>query len=220
MIYVYWMAAYCVCVICVALIVKYNFQEAKLWQKALMVILSPLVLAAMAVILLCILPGHIKKNGFHSILPRRKGKAYPLDAEDFEFWPKDTILSGDGKMSIGEFNQKFGKNLSLDDVYGHGYVAALTPEEVFECKSILPSKYGLEPNMPDSAYKNAAIALAFGLSSGDFKGFDALLSPNADLVVFDKEERNGRTEVVKYFADWVDRARRGGSVTRLMPSGV
>jgi len=38
-------------------------------------------------------------------------------------------------MSIDQYNAKFNKSLTLDDVYGKGYIARLTAEEVFECES-------------------------------------------------------------------------------------
>lgn len=78
--------------------VKYQFEELKAWQKCLMLVLSPLVIVTLMIIMLCILPKHIKEHRFHDILPRRKSKAYPMDKDDFRFWPTDTIIAGTDKV--------------------------------------------------------------------------------------------------------------------------
>ena len=127
------------CVIAIAVLVRYQFGEIKVWQKWIMVFLSPLVIASLLIIFLCILPKHIKENGFHNILPRRKSKAYPLDKDDFRVWPKDIVAAGSEKMSIVDYNKKYEKSVALDDIYGQGYSESLTPEEIFECKVLIPN---------------------------------------------------------------------------------
>ena len=133
---IWYILSYVVCAIAIAVLVRYQFREIIVWQKWIMVILSPLVIASLLFIFLCILPKHIKENGFQNILPRRKSKAYPLDKDDFRFWPKDTIAAGTEKMSIVDYNKKYGKSVTLDDIYGQGYSESLTPEEIFECIAV------------------------------------------------------------------------------------
>lgn len=127
--------------------------ELKLWQKVLAVIFAPLVLVVMIIGAIVISIDHIIKHGFHDILPRRKGKAYPMDKSDFHIWGKDYVLDGNDKIQIDEYNKKYNTTLTLDDVYGNGFMEKMTPEEVYKCKTFIPGKYGLEPNMPEYQYK-------------------------------------------------------------------
>lgn len=74
------------------------------WHRILMIVLSPLVIAFAVIVFICILPKHIKENGFRRFWPRRKGKAYPLDKSDFNYWSKDTVYDGEkDKMTLSEF---------------------------------------------------------------------------------------------------------------------
>lgn len=203
---IWYVIIYVICACSVDFLVKYQFEEFKVWQKCLMVILSPLVIVTLLIIMLCILPGHVKEHGFHDILPRKKDKAYPLDKDDFKYWPKDTILAGAEKMTISEFNKKNGKNLSLDDVYGSGYTDSLTPEEVFKCKTLIPNKYGLEPYMPDYFYKEVAIAFAKAFVNQDIRYIEQYLSPNTYLTLYKKKELSGGKAIADYFDDWLNRA--------------
>ena len=126
-----------------------------------MILLAPLFIAFLIIGFFVILPKHIKENGFKRFWPRRKGKAYPLDEPDFRIWSKDTVYDGEKeKIGISEFNEKYHKNLTLDDVYGNGYTDSITPEEYLDCKVQIPNKYGREANMPDYPYRKAAEALA------------------------------------------------------------
>lgn len=135
-----YMIIYTLCVTILLAVFAFAKSDLKLWQKALAVVFAPIVFVIMVVGAICIFVDHIIKHGFHNVLPRKKNKAYPLDKDDFKYWPKDTILCGNDKMNITDFNKKFGKNLSLDDVYGKGYIDSLSPEEYYLCKVFIPGK--------------------------------------------------------------------------------
>lgn len=141
---------YAVCMVFMLILMlctKYKFDHI---ERIVIVALDPImtIVGIISIIDLLI------KHGPMGVLPRRKSKAYPLDKEDFRFWSKDTIVAGTEKMSIVDYNKKYGKSITLDDVYGQGYSESLTPEDIFECKLFIPKKFGLEPNMPDYIYKN------------------------------------------------------------------
>ena len=194
------------CVIAIAVLVRYQFGEIKVWQKWIMVFLSPLVIASLLIIFLCILPKHIKENGFHNILPRRKSKAYPLDKDDFRVWPKDIVAAGSEKMSIVDYNKKYEKSVALDDIYGQGYSESLTPEEIFECKVLIPKKFGLEPNMPDYIYKTVAIAFAKMFALSDVSFILPFVNDRTYITLYKKDELSGRQRILDYFTNWIDRA--------------
>lgn len=148
------------------------------------------------------------KHGPMGVLPRRKSKAYPLDKEDFRFWSKDTILAGTEKMSIVDYNKKYGKSITLDDVYGQGYSESLTPEDIFECKVFIPKKFGLEPNMPDYIYKTISIAFAKTFVLGDISFIESFINDKTYLVLYKKDELSGKEHILNYFSDWIDRAAK------------
>lgn len=140
-----WIGIYFVCVIAlVAIIIGFNSNLSKR-QKVLTVAFGPLTIVALIIGVFVISIDHIIKHGFNDLLPKRNGTAHPLKIEDFKYWPKDTVLSGSDKMAIDEFNDKFNKNLRLDDIYGQAYESSLTPEEIFNCKSRIEGRVGVEP---------------------------------------------------------------------------
>ena len=51
---IWYVIIYVICVCSVAFLVKYQFEEFKVWHKYLMVILSPLVIVTLLIIMLCI----------------------------------------------------------------------------------------------------------------------------------------------------------------------
>ena len=212
---IWYLLLYALCCIAIFLLVKTNFSEIKTWQKFLMVLFSPLVIVIFVLIFLCIIPKHIKENGFKNFFPHRKGKAYPLNKSDFRGWSKDTILDGDKKVSIDEFNKAHNTSLTLDDVYGRGFMDSMTPEEVYECKTYIPGKFGLEPNMPNYIYKSAAIAFAKAFISGDVDEISTFLTENTHLVLFKREEIIGKKKIAEYFHKWINSAKEVNIQTRV-----
>lgn len=173
------------------------------WHRILMIVLSPLVIAFAVIVFICILPKHIKENGFRRFWPRRKGKAYPLDKSDFNYWSKDTVYDGEkDKMTLSEFNKKYNKTLTLDDVYGSGYTESITPEEYLECNCMIPNLYGREANLPGYTYTNTAEALAKGIISDNYSEFFKLLSSNPYLILIDNIEIRGRDEVSEFIESY------------------
>lgn len=85
-------------------------------QKIVMLLAAPITIAVLIIGAIVVSIDHICKHGFHDILPRKKSKAYPLSKDDFKYWSKVTIIACSEKMNISEFNVKYGKNLSLDDI--------------------------------------------------------------------------------------------------------
>lgn len=201
-----WIGIYFVCVIAlVAIIIGFNSNLSKR-QKILTVAFGPLTIVALIIGVFVILIDHIIKHGFHNLLPKRKGTARPLKAEDFKYWPKDTVLSGSDKMSIDEFNAKFNKNLRLDDVYGQAYESSLTPEEIFNCKSLIEGRVGVEPNMPDSEYKTIAIAFARAFVSGNFSAMQGTMTEKTYLTLYKRETFSGAEAIIEYFKTWKKKA--------------
>lgn len=203
MIYV-WIYIACI-VVMLAVLIGFKSQL-KSWQKVLAVLFAPAMIVLLVIGAIVLIIDHICKHGFHDVLPRRKSKAYPLDKEDINFWSKDTIMSGNEKMSIVDYNQKFGKSITLDDVYGQGYSESLTPEDIFNCKVLIPKKFGLEPNMPDYIYKTIAIAFAKSFAIGDISFIESFINDKTYLVLYKKEELSGKERILSYFSDWIDRA--------------
>ena len=178
---------------------KNKFDKA---EKTIIVALAPI----MTVVGLVSVIDQLIKQGPKGILPRRKSKAYPLDREDFRFWPKDTIMAGAEKMSIVDYNKKFGKSITLDDVYGQGYSESLTPEDIFNCKVLIPKKFGIEPNIPDYIYKTISIAFAKSFALGDISFIESFINDKTYFVLYKKEELSGKERILSYFSDWIDRA--------------
>lgn len=194
-----------VAMLAVLLIYKSQF---KAWQKVLAVLFAPFMLVILIIGFLVIAIDHIIKHGFHDILPRRKNKAYPLDESDFKMWPKDTIQCGSEKMGITEYNRKYGKQLTLDDVYGAGYMDSLTPEEIFECKTFIPFKYGKEPNMPQYIYTDVAVGFAKAFAQGDVCTIIPFVSEKTYLTLYKKKSFSGKLPIIDYFSNWIDSAAR------------
>lgn len=203
MIYV-WIYIACM-VVMLAVLLGFKSQL-KYWQKILAVLFAPVMIVFLVIGAIVLIIDHICKHGFHDILPRRKSKAYPLDKEDFNFWSKDTIMAGNEKMSIVDYNMKFGKSITLDDVYGQGYSESLTPEDIFNCKVLIPKKFGIEPNMPDYIYKTISIAFAKSFALGDISFIESFINDKTYLVLYKKEELSGKERILSYFSDWIDRA--------------
>ena len=186
----------------IGFVVSEHMSEAKFWQKGLLILLAPLLVLIALGYLIYILPPHIKQNGFKNFY-HRKNKAYPLDEDDFKYWAKDTVLVNDQKMSIDEFNKKTGKTVTLDDVYGHGYIDSLTEEDIYHCKSQFDGRFGLQPNMPDSVYKSVSIALAKLITKGGYDDFAMLCSDDCKLLRYGKGYIEGHSNVVEYWNNWL-----------------
>ena len=203
MIYI-WIYIACM-VVMLAVLLGFKSQL-KSWQKVLAVLFAPAMIVLLVIGAIVLIIDHICKHGFHDILPRQKSKAYPLDREDFRFWSKDTIMAGTEKMSIVDYNEKYGKSITLDDVYGQGYSESLTPEDLFNCKVFIPKKFGLEPNMPDYIYKTISIAFAKAFALGDISFIESYINEKTYLVLYKKDELSGKARVLSYFSDWIDKA--------------
>lgn len=198
---------YVVCMMVMLTLFAFYKSQLKVWQKVIAVIFAPVMVVVLIVgtIFLCI--DHIVKHGFHNILPRRKGKAYPLDKSDFSIWGKDYVLDGNDKVRIDDFNEKYNKALTLDDVYGTGFIDNMTPEEVYKCKTFIPGKYGLEPNMPEYQYKDIAIAFADLFTSWDAGKISQYLTDKSHLILFKREEIIGNNAITEYFQKWLTTAK-------------
>lgn len=184
---------YIACMI-VMLAVLFGFRsQLKIWQKILAVLFAPAMIVLLVIGAIVLTIDHICKHGFHDVLPRRKSTAYPLDKNDFRSWPKDTVAAGTEKMSIVDYNKKYGKSLTLDDVYGQGYSESLTPEEIFECKVSIPQKFGLEPNMPDYIYKTVAIAFAKTFALSDISFIKPFVNDGTYLTLYKKDSLSGNS---------------------------
>lgn len=200
----------------VMLIVLLGFKsQLKSWQKVLAVLFAPAMIVLLVIGMIVLSIDHICKHGFHDILPRRKSKAYPLDKEDFRFWSKDTIVTGTEKMSIVDYNKKYGKSITLDDVYGQGYSESLTPEDIFGCKVFIPKKFGLEPNMPDYIYKTISIAFAKSFALGDISFIESFINDKTYLTLYRKDVLSGKERIINYFSDWIDRATKDNLEVRI-----
>lgn len=90
-------------------------------------------------------------------------------------------------MSIVDYNKKYGKSVTLDDIYGQGYSESLTSEEIFECKVSIPKKFGLEPNMPDYIYKTVAIAFAKTFALSDISFIKPFVNDGTYLTLYKKD---------------------------------
>ena len=206
---------YVVCMIVMLTLFAFYKRQLKVWQKVIAVIFAPVMVVVLIVgtIFLCI--DHIVKHGFHNIFPRRKGKAYPLDQSDFSIWGKDYVLDGNDKIQIDDFNEKYNKALSLDDVYGKGFIENMTPEEVYKCKTFIPGKYGLEPNIPKYIYKDIAIAFAEFFVSGNIDIISQYLTEKSHLILFKREEMIGIKAITEYFRKWITSAKDKGLQVRV-----
>lgn len=199
---------YIACMI-VMLAVLLGFKsQLKIWKKILAVLFAPVMIVLLVIGAIVVFIDHVCKHGVHDIIPRRKSKAYPLNKDDFRFWPKDTIMAGTDKMSIVDYNKKYGRSITLDEVYGHGYSESLTPEEIFECKVSIRKKFGLEPNMPDYIYKTVAIAFAKAFALRDISFIKSFVNDGTCLILYKKDELSGRQRILEYFTDWIDRAAK------------
>lgn len=63
----------------------------------------------------------------------------------------------------------------------------------------------IQDNIPESPYSNAAKALGNGLISGDFDGFESLLSENVENIVYSKETHKGKSATIDYWKGWRNR---------------
>lgn len=198
---IYWII-YGICVAIILAVFVSVKSELKLWQKVLAVIFAPVVMVVMIIGAIVLAIDHIIKHGFHNVLPRRKGKAYPMDKSDFRIWGKDYVLDGDDKTQIDEFNKKYNTSLTLDDVYGKGFIENMTPEEVYKCKTFISGKYGLEPNMPETEYKEIATAFAESFISGNTEQISQYLTDESHLILFKREKIIGVKAIVEYFHKW------------------
>ena len=144
------------------------------------------------------------KEFLQKILPKRKGHAYPLSEDDLKYWSKDTVYDGEkDKISITDFNKKYHKNLTLDDVYGKGFINSITSEEYLECKVIIPDKYGLEKNMPNYEYTRVTKEFAESLILNNFRKFKENLTPHSKLTLIGKIQVVGATDIGFFLSNWL-----------------
>ena len=92
---------------------------------------------------------------------------------------------------------------------------SMPPEEVYECKTYIPGKFGLEPNMPNYIYKSAAIAFAKAFISGYVDEISTFLTENTHLVLFKREEIIGKKKIAEYFHKWINSAKEENIQTRV-----
>lgn len=212
MLYLY---IYLGCII-IASIILWSNKEFNWWQKLIMIVLAPLIVAILIIGFFVILAKHIKENGFKRFWPRRKGKAYPLDEAELRYIPKDAVHDGEKEIiPLTDFNRKYHKNLTLDDVYGKGYTDSITQQEYLNCIIQIPNKYGLEANMPDYPYTKAAEALAKEIVTDNYSDFFNLLSAKPYVILTDNLELGGRNEVAAFIEHYFNNIKSKDSSFRV-----
>lgn len=197
---------YIACMIVVAAALLGYKNKLKAWQKILAVLFAPATIVLSAIKAIVPIFGRISKYELHGFLPRRKIMVYPLDND--EFLPKDIIMAGSDMMCITDYNTKYGKSITLNDVYGTGYTESLTPEELFECEVFVPRKYGLEPYMPDYIYKRIAIAFAKAFVMEDVSHLRPFISNKTYLAIYKEDKLSGEQCILGYFANWINSATK------------
>lgn len=168
--------------------------------------------------------------------PRKKGEPYPLYAmqKDIECslqrylggivwlmneYPKDYVLVDNEPMSIKDYNEKYGRKLSLDEVYGAGYTDTLTPEDIFKCESDIPHRYGVQPGIPDYPGTSVALAFAEAMSRGTIDRLADFLAEDVCLTFFRGERKiirmRGNKRVCGYFSRYAKRISNMNSPARI-----
>jgi hypothetical protein len=180
-----------------------NAKGYSVWLKMLMILFSPFVILGAILYIIAEQIINLSWNkGFKPIV-KMTSRPHRLNSEDFDIWSKDTIRVRDKKMSIDQYNAKFNKSLTLDDVYGKGYIARLTAEEVFECESNIVGRYGVQPALPESDYKKAAIAMATDIVSGHISKIIPLCSDDCLLLIYEKDLYFSMASIVDYWNNWL-----------------
>lgn len=181
-------------------------------EKSVILVFAPIFTVFGIIDVLFIIPyQQLKEKGIIHMFSKRKGKPYPLDKTDFKFYPKDIVLDGEkDKVSIDEFNKKYGTSYTLDDIYGQGYTASLSPEDIQECKSFFANRYSVQHNLPEYEYTKVAIAFAKAFISSDFSEPASFFDNAPFLILYKKLIILGRVEIVHYFTQWIEASKKDG----------
>lgn len=133
-----------------------------------------------------------------------KDKARPLPKKLRKFLKPDLVVVNGETMSISDYNKKYGKNLTLKDVYGSKYV--MQSEGDSSCETVT-----LEDKVAAQHEDYASIKIiGIALSSNDYHAFRTLMTENTTMVLYDNKTVVGVDNIIDYWQDWTFRCKKDG----------
>ncbi|MBM6669544.1 sel1 repeat family protein [Phocaeicola coprophilus] len=130
-----------------------------------------------------------------------KDKPMPVPKKLRRYVKKDTVMHDHTTMSLAEYNYKFNKKFTLEDVYGKKYVRSLSLDEIANFDKCEDS-ISYEDNLPDDMMYRVCKAFAQARNTDDFSDFENYLSDDVVFILYNKERIVGRNNFISYWKDY------------------
>lgn len=130
-----------------------------------------------------------------------KNKPMPVPKKYKKYLKKDTVMHNHTSMSLAEYNYRFDKKITLEDVYGKKYVDSLSPDEIANFDKCEDS-ISYEANLLDDMMSRICTAFVQARDTDDFSGFDNYLSDDVVLILYNKGKIVGKNGFISYWKDY------------------
>lgn len=130
-----------------------------------------------------------------------KDKPMPVPKKLRKYAKKDAVMHEHTIMSLAEYNYKFDKQFTLEDVYGKKYVRSLSSDEIV-CFDKCEDSISYEDNLPDDMMFRVCKAFVMARNTGDFSDFENYLSTDVVFILYDKEKIVGKNNFISYWEDY------------------
>lgn len=128
---------------------------------------------------------------------------------------KDEIIVGGNIVPLAEYNYRYRKSVTLDQIYGKKYVRSLTSQEINDMETVLdcPILF-IQKNLPDSDYKKAAIILGKSLIENQYSEVQKILDTNVSFVLYGEHILIGIDNFMTYWKEWYIRIKKDCAKTK------
>lgn len=173
----------------------YNKKKLKFQEHITMILIIPL---AVPFLLL-----YFMYKGWQQFYYKDRPRPVPIFLREEEGRDR-VIVINEETMSLVEYNEQYGTQYTLDDIYGKGYSASLKKDKD-DVNTVESTKYGMlvfPDNIPDTPCTDAVKLLARTLLSGNFNNFESRLDTDVSCIIYGKETISGKSAVIEYWKQW------------------
>ena len=134
-----------------------------------------------------------------------RNRPRPVPKERRKYLKPDTVFDKNNtSMSLAEYNFKHDSNFTLDQVYGRGYQASLSEEQIkdFHKNNENHGVLQVTDNVRDDEYTSFAVDFAKALIGGDFGVIEKSLSEHVETILYQNRTISGKNQTLDYWKVW------------------
>lgn len=132
-----------------------------------------------------------------------KNRPRPVDKRKRQYFKKDTVLDANNNtMSLSEYNYKYNKSFTLDDVYGKGYTDSLSKEELDDIKKYEFGIITIQEEIPEDQYTSFAKILGQALIDGNFNTICNYFDIHSELILYGSKTIKSNENIIEYWKGW------------------